>query len=486
LLLFSALFRVFATMRSRRTQEPKGLKACLPRRLFFLAAIPLALLAASGAPAVQKKHGGQGFCYISRKFPEAPCYRHDLVPIQSDPASRLSHSPMSAGDSLESAKLFSSPLSPERWLGLGSGPTTDKWIDFYANGPGRSFLEKAIRRSAAYLGYMEEIIREEGLPAEVLALVYVESGFDMLAVSRKRAVGPWQFMKPTAGRFGLRVGRYLDERRDPELSTRAAVRYLKYLHGLFDCWTLAAASYNSGEGRVLRAVKSQRTRDFWSLELPRQTREFVPKVAAVLAILSDPERYGFDLPASQPLEYDIVEVNGPVTLSAVASVCGSSQAALEALNPALTRGMTPPGSVAFRLRVPFGAGQLRCEELSKMRYHMVSAGESLSKIASRYDVSVGAIAETNALKNPHLIRQGALLTIPPVVARATATKAGQVLASAAKIVHYTVRPGDSLWRISARFRTSVAQLARWNELGNINKLRPGQVLRIFLPEDQPG
>lgn len=369
-------------------------------------------------------------------------------------------------------------------MGVTSGPEFERWISFYAEGPGRSFLSKAIARSTSHLRVMEALVKEGGLPPEVLALVFVESGFDMSAVSRKKAAGPWQFMRHTARRFGLHVGKYLDERRNPELSTRAAVRYLKYLYGLFDSWTLAAASYNSGEGRVLKAVKGQRTRDFWSLKLPRQTREFVPKVAAVLAILADPARYGFSLPDSEPLEYDIVEVNGPVKLSAVASICGSTEATIDRLNPALLRGMTPPGSVSFPLKVPKGAGELCTEELSRIRYHMVSKGETLSRIALKYDVSVGSIAKVNGLRNPHLIRPGALLTIPPLVDASAASKAASATDSdagmAAEVIHYIVRPGDSLWRISAKFRTSVAQLARWNELVNLDMLKPGQVLKIFI------
>jgi membrane-bound lytic murein transglycosylase D len=377
-------------------------------------------------------------------------------------------------------------LCPKRWLGITPGPSIDEWIAFYAQGPGRRYLEKAIERSTPYIESMEKIIREEGLPSEVLSLVYIESGFDMSAVSYMRAAGPWQFMRRTAGRFGLRVGKYVDERRDPELSTRAAVQYLKYLYGLFDSWTLAAASYNSGEGRVLRAMKSQNTRDFWSLELPKQTREFIPKVAAVLTILSDPGRYGFETPRPKALHYDVVEVNGPVRLAAIASVCGSSEADLEILNPALLRGMTPPGSDSFRLRVPYGTGDICKEELSKIRYHMVSRGETLSQIADRYDVSISSIARANAVSDPHRIRQGMLLTIPPVLVSRTAAKAGAVLAAAAgraaDMVHYTVVPGDSLWRISAKFGTSVAQLARWNGLGNSTRIKPGQVLKVFVAE----
>lgn len=456
----------------------------LGRRLCLTLAA-FALLIPPAASATPETREGQAFCFLSSKFPEAPTYEPG-PPVSSVRSWASVYLPQAnaQGVPTSSGCLFSEPLRPERWMGVTSGPEFERWISFYAEGPGRPFLSKAIARSASHLRVMEGIVKEGGLPPEVLALVFVESGFDMHAVSRKKAAGPWQFMRHTARRFGLHVGKYLDERRNPELSTRAAVRYLKYLYGLFDSWTLAAASYNSGEGRVLRAVKGQRTRDFWSLKLPRQTREFVPKVAAVLAILADPARYGFSLPDSEPLEYDIVEVNGPVKLSAVASICGSTEATIDGLNPALLRGMTPPTSVSFPLKVPRGAGELCTEELSKIRYHMVSKGETLSRIALKYDVSVGSIAKVNGLRNPHLIRPGALLTIPPLVDTSAASKAASAIDSdagkAAEVIHYIVRPGDSLWRISAKFRTSVAQLARWNELVNLDMLKPGQVLKIFI------
>lgn len=450
-----------------------------------LAALALLLSTALPAMASRERRPGPEKCFISSKFPESPAYSHNFVA-----APRRSRAPVLQARTghieypLRRSILFSEPLRPTRWLGITPGPSIDRWISYYAEGAGRKYLEEAIERSVPYLAPMEKIVKEEGVPTEVLALVYIESGFKMSAVSYMRAVGPWQFMRRTARRFGLRVGKYVDERRDPDLSTRAAVRYLKYLYELFDSWTLAAASYNSGEGRVLRAMRNQNSRDFWSLDLPRQTREFIPKVAAVLTILSAPERYGFRTPRPRCLEYDVVEVNGPVRLSAVADVCGSSESDLETLNPALLRGMTPPNSDAFPLKVPYGTGDICREELSKIRYHMVSKGETLSQIASRYDVSVRSIARANSVQNPNRIRQGMLLTIPPVLVSSTSEKAGREIAAAADraadIVHYTVRPGDSLWRISARFGTSVAQLARWNGLGNSSKIKPGQILKVFV------
>jgi len=522
LLLFSAVHRVFDTMcvpgPDRLVKIAESATALLLAALCAAGAAwasstgrtpcvgerksaPWGVPAAPNASASWRPEGRPlpGFCYVRSKFPESPAYRHcsPRAPFRPLPFTVERQEPPRAAVS-----LFATPPCPECWLGVTSESEVQRWMDYYVRGAGRSYLAKAIERSATYIRAMERIVRDEGLPPEVLTLVFIESGFDMRAVSRKRAAGPWQLMPKTAKRFGLHVGRYLDERRDFELSTRAAARYLKYLYGLFDSWPLAVASYNSGEGRVMRAIERQKTRDFHCLRLPRQTREFVPKAAAVLRIIADPARYGFSVPPPAELDCDIVEVNGPVRLSALASIAGIPMGQLERLNPGLVRGITPPGSASFPLRVPAGAAELCAEELSKVRSHLVARGETLSRIASIYGVSVKAIARANGIRNPNRIREGVLLTIPPLAsaepggrtaggsasARAGASAAGALAsaaAKAAKLILYTVKPGDSLWRIGAMFRTSVSDLAKWNGLYDADRIRPGQVLKVFVgPSDK--
>src|SRR6185503_12036162 len=160
-----------------------------------------------------------------------------------------------------------------------------------------------------------------GVPEELANLVFVESGFNMHAKSMARAVGPWQFIRGTAKIFGLKMTPYVDQRRDPELATRAAARYLRRLYQMFDgSWPLALAAYNSGEGTVQRAIKKQKTTDFWKLRLPRETQDYVPKFLAAMEIASDPERYGFATPERSPLQYDRVTVKGPVDLKLVSGI----------------------------------------------------------------------------------------------------------------------------------------------------------------------
>ena len=277
----------------------------------------------------------------------------------------------------------------------------------------RDFFERALARSGKYRSMMADILRGEGLPDKLLYLALIESGFSTHAFSRAQALGPWQFMRGTALQYGLTINSWLDERRDPVLSTRAAAAYLKDLHEKFGEWFLAAAAYNAGEGRVGTALQRSKTNDFWLLQQERkhlklETRDYVPKFVAAALIARQPERYGFDeISYEAPMEYDEVIVNQPLRLETVARLANSEIDIIKELNPALLRNFTPPTEAGFTLRLPVGsqadflAGyeQLAGSDKIKVSLHKVKKGELLSRIAKKYNVTPKQLVKENSLKS---------------------------------------------------------------------------------------
>src|SRR5258705_9426028 len=242
------------------------------------------------------------------------------------------------------------PVVPER------NEHVEKWIGYYT-GRGREVFQKWLSRSGNYMDLLTRNLRAEGVPEELANLVFVETGFNMHAKPVRRAVGPWQFIRGTAKLFGLEITPYVDERRDPELATRAAARYLRRLYGTFDgSWPLALAAYNSGEGTVLRAIRRQKTNDFWSLKLPRETREDVPQFMAAMEIASDPERYGFQVPENSPWAVDAITVRGPIDLKLLSSLTEVSLDELQRLNPAFVRHRSPAEKLGTMVLVSHGTG----------------------------------------------------------------------------------------------------------------------------------
>ena len=319
----------------------------------------------------------------------------------------------------------------------------DKWIDFFT-GRGREQFQRWLMRSGDYWDLLTKTLRAEGVPEELANLVFVESGFNMHAKSVARAVGPWQFIRGTAKLFGLQITPYVDERRDPEASTRAAARYLKRLYSMFDgSWPLALAAYNSGEGTVQRAIRRQGTSDFWSLDLPQETEEYVPQFLAAMEIASDPERYGFDLPPNSPLRFDEVVVRGPVDLGLISKVSSISLADLKLLNPMFVRQRLPADEDGTELRVPAGQGEgvqlaldakyhpkpltkaeIRAAKQAHRRElaraprhgrrggtHIVRRGETLSGIAAHYGVRVSRLRQLNGMSAASDLRAGQRLRL---------------------------------------------------------------------------
>ncbi len=306
----------------------------------------------------------------------------------------------------------------------GDHPAVRRALGLFSGPMGKSF-SLWLERSGRYLPAMRRVFLDYGLPGELAYLPLIESGFNPRAFSRRRAVGPWQFIAATGKRYGLRVDWWVDERRDPIKATHAAARYLKDLYEHFGSWPLALAAYNAGEGKVRRAIRRTGSRDYWRLRKTRylktETKHYVPRFIAALIIAHDPARYGFDgLAYHTPVGYDHVVVGAAVDVEVAARCAGISVEELRALNPELKRWRTPPRTASYRLRVPYGASDrmrrnlaaLSREERLASKAYRVRSGDSVWKIARRFGIPVKAITDVNTLNKPFLLRIGQVLRIP--------------------------------------------------------------------------
>lgn len=357
-------------------------------------------------------------------------------------------------------------------------------------GPERSFFLAAYRRSGRYRPMIVQALKEAGLPEELSWLPLIESGFKVRALSRARALGLWQFIASTGYKFGLNRNTWVDERLDPEKSTKAAIQYLTELHKIFGDWMTVLAAYNCGEGTVLRVIRKQRINyldHFWDLYqmLPRETVRYVPRFIATLLIVKEPEKFGFTLGEPDPaLTFETVELKKQLHLGQIAEAIGVSKKVLKELNPELRYQITPPGSYA--LRVPVGKKDVLLAKLEKMDswtlpkkafvYHKVRRGETLSSIALKYRTRVRDIVLANNIRHRNLIRVGQTLKVP--LTRKGANIPRQLYAKKKKkFKRYVVKRGDSLWVIARKFNTTVSSIKRANGLRS-NCLTVGQVLNI--------
>ena len=296
-------------------------------------------------------------------------------------------------------------------------------IDFFQNRAG-GFFARALGRSTTYAEMMKRIFREKNLPEELFYLALIESGFNPKAFSRARASGIWQFVGITAKRFGLKVDKWVDERRDPEKATYAAAEYLKNLYSMFNDWDLAAASYNAGEGRILKAMKKANSQDFWRISQERgvkkETKEYVPMFLAAVTIAQSPHKYGFqNIEYSPPLVYEKVTVPPSTSLVVIAKASGEDLSSIQALNPALKKGKTPPHS-SFDIKLPSGKKEIfernfqSCSKLSvKNKKHRVRKGENLVNIAQKYHLALIDLCDMNDLAPKDRVKPGTLLLLPP-------------------------------------------------------------------------
>ncbi len=261
--------------------------------------------------------------------------------------------------SIELAPEESSPVIFD--LPVTYNDKVQEWIHFFQT-KGKRWFKTWLGRSYRYIPDMQAALQREGLPTDLVYLAMIESGFSAKATSHAQAVGPWQFIEPTAGRFGLKIKWWLDERRDFDKSTIAAIKYFKYLHKEFKDWYLVMAAYNTGEGRVRRLIKKHKTKDFWELAekkgLFNETKNYIPKMIAAMLIAKTPKLYGFrKYNKQQPIDTELFFMPGGTQLNLVADHLKITQKSIRDLNPELIRGYIPDSVTGHRVRIPKGAGR---------------------------------------------------------------------------------------------------------------------------------
>ena len=365
------------------------------------------------------------------------------------------------------------------------------------------YMKRVVTRAQPFLYYIVDEIEKRDMPMELVLLPIVESAFDPFAYSHGRAAGMWQFIPGTGKRFGMEQTWWYDGRRDVVASTQGALDYLTYLANMFDGnWLHALAAYNSGEGRVSKAIrankKAGKPTDFWNLRLPRETRAYVPKLLALADILKNRDTYAYAWPEVENVAViDIVDIGSQVDLAFAADLAGMSLKELHALNPGFNRWATSPEG-PHRLVLPLDKASTFADALAKIdrndrlnwvRY-TVKSGDSLSEIASKYHTTVNVVKQVNELKS-NTIRVGQAIMVPVALKAldAYSLSQGERLAatqntkrSAHKITH-TVKSGDTLWDIARKYKVSTKKLASWNGMAPNDMLKLGKTLVVW--QDAP-
>ncbi|MDZ7644064.1 MAG: LysM peptidoglycan-binding domain-containing protein [Woeseiaceae bacterium] len=367
------------------------------------------------------------------------------------------------------------------------------------------YLERVFNRAQRYLPYITDQIEQRGLPLELALLPIVESAYDPFAYSHGRASGLWQIVPGTGRRFGIRQNWWYDGRRDVIDSTNGALAYLTYLHELMDGdWLLAVASYNSGEGNVLKAIRRNRAgakpTDFWHLDVPRETAAYVPRLLALVDIVRDPAAFGLTLPTivREP-QFVVADIGGQLDLALAAELAGLDLETLHAWNAGINRWATDPAG-PHRLVLPVDAADtfaaalasLPDDERVRWQRHRIGNGETLSEIAARYHTTLAAIRNANDLRG-NVIRAGQHLMIPVAskpldsysLSAGERREAKQDRPRAGNRVEHFVSAGESFWSISRRYGVGMRELAGWNAMAPRDPLSIGQKLVVWT-EKAPG
>ena len=413
---------------------------------------------------------------------------------------------LSFDSAVAAASLAATPAGPDDILvKLRQGfaltydddPRTAAELKWFVSHP--DYLERVFTRARRYLPYIVSELERRKLPLEIALLPIVESAYDPFAYSHGRAAGLWQMIPGTAKRFGVRQNWWYDGRRDVVDSTRAALDYLEYLEGLNDGdWLNAIASYNSGEGNVLRAARKNRKAnkpvDFWHLQLPRETSMYVPKLLALVEIVSDPDKFQLTLPVvADEQQFTVTDIGSQLDLALAAELAGVDVDTVYQYNPGYNRWSTDP-SGPHKLVMPVDVADqfvaaladVPAKDRVRWKRHKVKNGEAISQIAEKYNTTVSTIRAANNLRG-NMIRAGHHLMIPVATkplsaysksADARLAKTQNKPRAGSKIEHI-VKSGESFWTISRRYKVTHRQLAAWNGMAPGDTLSVGRKLVVW-------
>ncbi|AZQ84645.1 LysM peptidoglycan-binding domain-containing protein [Colwellia sp. Arc7-635] len=362
-----------------------------------------------------------------------------------------------------------------------------------------SYLNRVAKRAEPFLYYIVEALEANNIPVEIALLPIVESAFDPFAYSHGRASGMWQFVPGTGKRFGMKQNWWYDGRRDVVASTEGAIQYLQYLHKFFDGdWMLALAAYNSGEGRVRRAVRSNKKKnlptDFWSLDLPKETRDYVPKLLALADIVKRSDEFKIKLlKIDNNSVISRVDIGSQLDLAKAAQLAKLTLTELQRLNPGFNRWATDPDGPHYLLLpnhkiadFKTGLAKLSKKERLAWQRYQIKSGDSLGKIAQKFNTEIALIKQVNNVKG-NQIRAGKFLLIPVATAsldsyllsqnQRLAKTQNKVVAGEKRI--HIVKSGDTLWDLSRSYKVSTRSIAKWNGMAPRDTIKPGQKLVIW-------
>ena len=380
----------------------------------------------------------------------------------------------------------------------------EMWIRYF-QGRGRPHMERYLARSTRYEALMKKVLRDNKLPEDLFYIALIESGFSSSARSHASAVGYWQFIRPTGKRYKLDINKMVDERRDPVLATQAAAEYFRDLYSIFNSWYLSMASYNVGEGRVIKAVRKYKTKDFWELSqnkkaLPAETDNYVPKYIAAKLIAKNPDKYGFDgIDYMTPIEFDHLTLKEPVNLRLMAEKMNFNYEDFKDLNPKFKGEVAPLDTDnTLSIRIPVGTMEVATlaaqnsvasivdfvPDQVETQYYKVRRGDNLGSIARKYRTTVAYLRELNEFSRKKTIRVGQKIVVPdrtPLQERKSTKekkKSSSKVTSSSKF--YVVKKGDSLASIADRYNLSVKDLSKHNNIAKKSKLRAG--VRLSIPK----